>query len=192
MQYTSYDQIPKLTENGFEVVKCPKDVWDIIQKEYNSKKQNEVNEVFEGKDHYIKGSGLSHIINISSKVRNEIHEGLYQIHKDFCNHDIEKTFVYGIRSYKRGATLVEHKDRVETHHIASIIVVDKDLRCGCSHKEFGADWALDIQDHKGRWHKVYAEIGDMIIYESAACLHGRNEPYQGLYFNNLFVHYKLV
>ena len=119
MQYTSYDQIPKLTENGFEVVKCPKDVWDIIQKEYNSKKQNEVNEVFEGKDHYIKGSGLSHIINISSKVRNEVHEGLHQIHKDFCSHDIEKTYVYGIRSYKSGATLIEHKDRVETHHIAS-------------------------------------------------------------------------
>ena len=192
MEYTSYDQIPKLTENGFQVVKCPENVWNIIQEEYQTRKPYEADEVFEGKDTYIKGSGNTNLINISADVRDKIHDGLYQIHKDFCNHEIKKTYVYGIRSYKRGATLVEHKDRVETHHIASIIVVDKDLRCGCSHKEFGADWPLDIQDHKGRWHKVYAEIGDMIMYEAASCLHGRNEPFQGLYFNNLFVHYKLV
>lgn len=192
MEYTSYDQIPKLTENGFQVVKCPENIWNIIQEEYQTRKPYEADEVFEGKDTYIKGSGNTNLINISADVRDKIHDGLYQIHKDFCNHEIKKTYVYGIRSYKRGATLVEHKDRVETHHIASIIVVDKDLRCGCSHKEFGADWPLDIQDHKGRWHKVYAEIGDMIMYEAASCLHGRNEPFQGLYFNNLFVHYKLV
>ena len=192
MEYTSYDQIPKLTENGFQVVKCPENVWNIIQEEYQTRKPYEADEVFEGKDTYIKGSGNTNLINISADVRDKIHDGLYQIHKDFCNNEIKKTYVYGIRSYKRGATLVEHKDRVETHHIASIIVVDKDLRCGCSHKEFGADWPLDIQDHKGRWHKVYAEIGDMIMYEAASCLHGRNEPFQGLYFNNLFVHYKLV
>ena len=125
-------------------------------------------------------------------MRTLIQNQLLKPHEDWVKEKLSPSFIYGIRSYKRGATLVEHKDRVETHHIASIIVVDKDLRCGCSHKEFGADWALDIQDHKGRWHKVYAEVGDMIIYESAACLHGRNEPYQGLYFNNLFVHYKLV
>jgi prolyl 4-hydroxylase len=192
MQYTSYEQIPKLTETGFKVIKCPDDVWNLIQKTYKSLKSTESDEQFQGKDVYIKGSGISHIIQMPLNVRNEIHQGLLELHKDFCKVDIEPSYVYGIRSYKRGATLTEHKDRVETHHIASIIVVDKDLRCGCRNKEFGDDWPLDIQDHKGNWHKIYAEPGDMIIYESAACSHARFEPFQGTYYNNLFVHYKFL
>jgi len=50
------------------------------------------------------------------------------------NADIEPSFIYGIRSYKKGATLEKHYDRVETHHISSIIIVDKDLACGCKNK----------------------------------------------------------
>ena len=59
------------------------------------------------------------------------------------------------------------------------------------YKKGEKDWPLDIQDHKGNWHKIYAEVGDMIMYESAVCEHGRTTPYEGEYFRNLFVHYKL-
>ncbi len=84
------------------------------------------------------------------------------------------------------------KDRVETHHISSIIIVDKDLTCGCQNRKYGDDWPLDIQGHDGEWYKVYAEPGDIILYESAICEHGREEPFQGTFFRNFYVHYKLT
>jgi hypothetical protein len=41
------------------------------------------------------------------------------------------------------------------------------------------DWPLDIQGHDGEWYKVYAQPGDMILYESAVCEHGRKEALGG-------------
>ena len=193
MEYTNKSQIPRLTEKGFQIVKCPQPTWGLIMDAYNMLKSSEREERFEGKDYYIKG-GETNILDFNKvpNIRRRIHTELHQMHQDWCEAEITPSFVYGIRSYKRGATLKTHTDVVETHHIASIIIVDKDLRCGCQNKKYGDDWALDFQTHDGEWHKVYAEVGDMIMYESAVCEHGRTEPFQGTYFNNFFVHYRLI
>jgi len=191
MKYTSKEQIPKLTEKGFKIVKCPKDTWSLIQDAYKKLKPLEKEEHFEGKDYYIKGGGTS-LMDFGQipDIRAKIHNDLLKPHQDWCGKEIEPSYLYGIRSYKRGATLKIHTDTVTTHHIASIIIVDKDLRCGCQNKEFGNDWALDFQTHDGKFNKIYAEVGDMIMYESAICEHGRLQPFEGTYFNNCFVHYK--
>jgi len=190
--YTETSQLPKLTEIGFEVRKVPEDVWGIIKDSYEILKERTTEENFEGKENFIPGRtellSYDHIPNI----RNLIHQKLLDVHKDFAGVNIEPTFIYGIRSYLRGATLTKHRDRIETHHVSSIIIVDKDLKCGCQNREFGDDWALDIQGHDGEWYKVYAQPGDMILYESAVCEHGRIEPFQGTFFRNFFMHYKLV
>jgi prolyl 4-hydroxylase len=191
--YTNIEQIPKFTENGFKVIKCPKNVWGYIQDAYNLLKDKKTEEVFDNKENVIIGGG-SDILSFDNlpNIRELIHKELMPLHQEFCGAKIEPSFIYGIRSYLKGATLINHVDRVETHHISSIIIVDKDLRCGCAHKDFSDDWPLDIKDHKGVWQKVYAEIGDMIIYESAICEHGRQEPFGGEYFRNFFIHYKLI
>jgi len=191
--YTHRSQVPKLTENGFKVVKCPSETWNIIQEAYSILKDKKQEEQFEGKENVIIGGG-SEILSFEhlTSIRSIIHKQLQPIHEEFAGVPIEPTFIYGIRSYTKGATLINHVDRVETHHVSSIIIVDKDLRCGCKHKEFANDWPLDIQDHDGNWHKVYAEPGDMILYESAICEHGRQEVFGGEYFRNFYVHYKLV
>ena len=191
MEYTSKDQIPRLTPTGFQIVKCPEKTWGLIQDAYKLLKPTETTEDFEGKDYYIKG-GDTELMDFGqiSNIRDEIHNQLWDLHQDWCGKEIEPSYIYGIRSYKKGATLKLHTDVVTTHHIASIIIVDKNLKCGCKDKELGSDWALDFQTHDGEWHKVYAEVGDMIMYESAICEHGRTDPFEGKYFNNFFVHYK--
>ena len=191
--YTSKEQIPQLTEKGFKVVKVPAETWGLIKEAYEILKSKKTEEVFDGKENVIMGGG-SDIYSFEhlTTIRSLIHKQLQPMHEEFCGQQLEPSFIYGIRSYKQGATLVKHVDRVETHHISSIIIVDKDLRCGCGYKEFGDDWPLDIQDHNGEWHKVYTEPGDMILYESAICEHGRTEPFQGKSFNNFYVHYKLI
>ena len=191
--YTDKSQIPKLTTKGFEVVKCPEDTWKLIQESYELLKDKVEQEHFDGKENFIP-TGDSHLLSFDNlpSIRSLIHTQLQPIHEKFCGVKIKPSFIYGIRSYTKGATLAPHVDRVETHHISSIIIVDKNLSCGCQSKEFGDDWALDIQDHDGKWHKVYAEPGDMILYESAVCEHGRSDIFEGTYYRNFFVHYTLT
>ena len=194
VKYTNKDQIPKFNDLGFALVKCPEETWKIIYDAYEMLKDKVVDEQFEGKSDIIKG-GESELMSFDHlpSMKSLIHQQLLPVHQEWIGgQSIDPSFIYGIRSYKKGATLTPHVDRVETHHISSIIIVDKDLRCGCQNKKYGDDWALDIQGHDGEWYKIYAEPGDMIMYESAICEHGRKDPFQGNFYRNFYVHYQLT
>lgn len=65
------------------------------------------------------------------------------------------------------------------------------------------EWPLDIMDHQGAEHQVhpdsitvrtmtqvYLKPGEMLWYESARLVHGRQRPFKGAFFDNLFLHYK--
>jgi prolyl 4-hydroxylase len=185
--FRTYEQLPKFSPEGFKLVKCPQDTWELVQKHYELLKDKKQEEVFQGKENIIKGQGVTSEImsmDIYPDIINQIHNNLKPLHEEFAHTALESTWIYGIRSYLNSATLAAHRDRIETHHISSILIVDKDLN--------GApDWPLDIQDHNGKWHKIYAEVGDLIMYESARCEHARLEEFQGAWFRNLFIHYKL-
>ena len=187
----SVEGIPKLTPNGFELIKCPPDMWNLIKECYELLKLKEVEENFDGKDHYVPGDTTMLSFDNLPTVKNILHTTLKDVHENFCGRKLEPSFIYGIRSYQKGSSLTEHTDRIETHHISSIIIVDKDLTCGCPNKKYADDWPLDIKGHDGEWYKVYAQPGDMILYESAVCEHARKEPFAGKYFRNFYIHYKL-
>lgn len=190
---TSVEDFPRFTPGGFNVIKTPERAWNIIQEVYNLVRHTGVREDFEYKENSIP-TGDSEILNLEQvrTIRGIIHEELKGVHEQWSGTSLIPSFVYGIRSYTKDATLSSHVDRIATHHISSIIIVDKDLNCGCKQTVGGEhDWALDVQDHDGTWHKVYADIGDMILYESATCQHGRLDPFKGNFFRNFYVHYKL-
>ena len=187
------NSIPKLTEKGFKVVKVPDNVWAMVQDAYNEVKDKNTDEEFQGKDYFIPGPGMTSTLmslDYIPEKRDEIIQALLPAHEEFAGVELDPMFLYGIRSYNRGATLTMHTDRPETHHISCIIVVDKDLACGCKNKPEADDWALNIVNHQGEEEKVYANVGEMILYESLACQHGRTTPFGGTYFRNMFVHYK--
>ena len=196
--FRSTEEMPRFTENGFAKLKVPDNIWGIIQDSYKLLQDKEIIEEFEGKEGIIdtiqEGAESSTLLSFEHipNIRKQIHEMLMPIHQEWSGANIEPSFVYGIRSYQRGATLANHVDRIQTHHISTIIIVDKDLKCGCQHREFGDDWALDIQGHDGNWYEVLAEPGEMILYESAVCMHGRSKPFQGTSFKNFYTHYKLT
>jgi len=37
--------------------------------------------------------------------------------------------------------------------------------------------------------EIFLQPGDMVLYESAKLIHGRNKPFKGKYFENMFVHF---
>jgi len=192
LHFTNHLDIPQLSKTGFKIIQVPKDIWRTILDTYELLKHSEKIEIMDNKNEWLGGEIETTIMDLNEfkSIVEIIHEELKSVHEEWVNYKLEPSFIYGIRSYKRGSTLVEHRDRVETHHISSIICVDKDLEdpCGDSVLE---DWALNIQDHNGVWHNIILQVGQMLLYESAKCLHGRTQEFKGNYFNNMFVHYKL-
>jgi prolyl 4-hydroxylase len=92
------------------------------------------------------------------------------------------TATYGIREYKRGATLKVHCDRYDTHVLSAIIHI--------AHEQ-ETPWSLDVWDHSDKKEKVYLdENTDLVLYESIATMHGRPDPFMGNSYVNLFIHFK--
>ena len=91
------------------------------------------------------------------------------------------TATYGIRKYLRGSQLDNHYDIKNTHIISAIIHLDD-----ASDKP----WNLCIEDHHFRPHNVTMEYGDIVLYESTTCLHGRPEPFEGDSHCNMHIHFK--
>lgn len=188
--FSKSEDLPKLSELGFKVVKVPEKTFQLITEAYNLLKPSIREENWNGITNFIHDSQGNAPVDILSmdaftRIREIIAEELQPLHEEFISNKerLVPKWIYGIRSYKRGAILEPHTDTLVTHHISSIVVVDKQV---------DRDWPLDIQDHKGRWHKVYAEAGEMILYESATNKHGRIEPFEGEYFRNFFLHYTLA
>ena len=94
---------------------------------------------------------------------------------------LHHTATYGVRRYTNGSWLTSHVDRFNTHVISAIINVDQEVE---------EDWPLYIQDNRGGEHEVILRPGEMIWYESARLVHGRQRPLRGRYYDNLFIHYK--
>lgn len=192
MNFKTISDLPKLTERGFDIMKVPPTLWGIISDCYKLLKTNIEEESWDGVKNIIKASEDKHgseMLNFSNlpSLGNLLHRSFIPLHEKWCNQPLERSAVYGIRSYKNGASLVNHADQIATHHVSSIIVVDKNLDCNGQPE----DWPLHIQSHDGKWHKVYTEPGDMVLYESATCVHGRPDPFKGTFYRNFYVHYKL-
>ena len=190
MNYTfsKKEDLPSCTEIGFKVVDCPAEAWQNISQMYKIGKRDPHIEGFEGKDKIITGGDPAwntEIFNLHNqrKVRDKVHRQLLPLHEEWSGQKLIPTWVYGIRSYLNNVSLKMHVDRIETHHISAIVIVDKDER---------EPWPLHIYDNFGKLHKVFAEPGQIILYESAKCMHGRPEPFQGNYFRNFYVHYRLA
>ena len=50
-------------------------------------------------------------------------------------------------------------------------------------------WPLTLINHKGEKEKLFLNCGDMVLYESASIPHGRQFPFNGQYYDNVFVHF---
>ena len=56
-------------------------------------------------------------------------------------------------------------------------------------QEVDQPWPLTLVDLKGRKRKIFLDSGDMLLYESAKVPHGRQFPFSGTFYDNLFVHF---
>jgi len=88
---------------------------------------------------------------------------------------------YGLRIYQNQSRLNMHVDKSETHVISAILHVD--------HDENSKPWPIVIEDYYGNLNEVVLEKGDVLLYESSKCFHGRPRRFEGEWYTSLFIHY---
>lgn len=96
---------------------------------------------------------------------------------------LEPISAYGLRIYSNTSKLYMHLDHRMTHVISAIFHIGHDTL---------KPWPLVIEDFTGTTNEVYLHPGDMLLYESSKCWHGRPRRMDGNWYTSLFVHFRPV
>jgi hypothetical protein len=185
MQFTQSRMIPRFTPNGFQLIQTPPHIQAKLKEHLDRGLERFENLRNESKIDAVYTPIASKFIDLHGLDR-EIMKELKPLHEEWSGLELEGTSVYGIRLYRNGSSLVMHYDKVYSHVISSIIHV------GHEYDDDNNPWPIEIEDHNGVIHAVNLEPGQMLFYESAACVHGRREIFRGKYYAGLFVHYRPV
>jgi len=173
--------VPRMTAAGFEKHRLPEEMF------------RELTRFWENGQHRKNVEGMvgpclnqhvapSYVLHLNPHMKRRLDNTLKPMLSEWSNRtDLEQTSIYGIREYTEGASLLMHVDTVSTHVISAIVNVAQSE---------GAVWPLQILDHDGGLHEVPMAPGDVVYYESARLLHGREAPLRGASYANVFVHYK--
>jgi prolyl 4-hydroxylase len=122
---------------------------------------------------------------LTAQMCRRVHESVQPIAEAWVKRKIKPTYVYGIRTYHRGAVLKSHRDRDDTHVVSAILNVAQETR---------TEWPLFLEAESGQpgpWRQVYLRPGDLFLYEGNRLEHGRLNPFEGTQYANVFVHYSL-
>jgi len=190
---TQSASLANYTQNGYTKMLIPSELYQLLLKERQPQK-------LKWEDcrpsPYTNCMAIStsgqHVLNYNTQVmgitdeqlvRRSLVKHLKPILEDWCQKKLSKEVViYGIRRYLKGAWLSLHVDKLPTHIISVILQIDQKVN---------EEWPLTVIDHKKDRAKVFLKPGEMLLYESAKMPHGRQFPFNGDYFDNLFVHFHL-
>lgn len=125
-----------------------------------------------------------HFIQIPWELKKVWQVRLKDVVQEWVGVEIEQTDLYGVRQYEAGARLLTHVDRITTHAVSLIVNI--------AQGDLTSPWTVEVYDHADRLHQVVMEPGDIVYYESAKALHGRNTPLEGGYYANIFTHYRPI
>ena len=141
---------------------------------------------------------------------------LLPIHEAWAGVKLTGNNAYGLRVYRNHSNLQMHIDESSTHIISSILHVGHDPEgepwplviedlLGNTHEVY-LETGEKMENHFAllfAWkeHSVYKLTtvplilcrvfvsGDMLLYESSKCFHGRPKRYNGRWYSSLFTHY---
>eukprot|EP00428_Durinskia_dybowskii_P062038 CAMPEP_0170380448 /NCGR_PEP_ID=MMETSP0117_2-20130122/13886_1 /TAXON_ID=400756 /ORGANISM="Durinskia baltica, Strain CSIRO CS-38" /LENGTH=301 /DNA_ID=CAMNT_0010635963 /DNA_START=186 /DNA_END=1091 /DNA_ORIENTATION=+ len=186
VQYTQSLMVPRFTELGFKVMQIPEEIFLKLKQRVDAGIKNWDKLRLERKIDAVYTPIPSKFVDMQD-VNNEVHDALKPFHEEWVGGiKLRPTSAYGTRLYQNGSSLVMHYDKTATHVISSIVHI--------AHEYDDPDqpWPIEIEDHYGRLHAVNLEPGQMLFYESAACLHGRRSKFHGKYYGSVFLHYQPV
>lgn len=175
----AYD-FPKLTGAGYALGKLDPQLHQTLRRFHCLQSGRAV---IESVPNFIKPAS-SEVVELSAALKAELHRYFLPLCEQWIGgqYQLIPTFVYGIRTYRHGAWLKEHRDRQATHHVSAIVQIDQQV---------DEDWPLYMENAHGQWDEVILKPGDYALYESARMEHGRMSPLRGHAFRNCFIHFGL-
>lgn len=169
---------PNFTEYGFGLVRAPeslmKDLRQAIQ------------------DGLTKGPRVEMAIDVIDTVEpswfidrpdllRRVVDEMQLIPETWADLELKPWGAYGFRLYRNNSKLQMHVDRSSTHVGSFILHIDS--------SSDSEPWPIVIEDFHGRTHEVTLTSGDVLLYESSKCLHGRPKRFNGSWYTSVFVHY---
>ena len=182
--------IPVYTHVGYEKRSLSKQLTKTLSAFYKNNKAKMKQEIYdEGLKNFLYTSkGLTDtcpakILSLDDEMIMRLKSELLGMLEEWSGQALEWTSIYGIRNYQRDAVLKMHTDVYKTHIISFIINV---------FQEVDEDWPLVFIDNYGREKEIIIKPGEIVLYESARCYHGRPKPFKGDNFANIFGHTRPV
>jgi len=165
-QFSLRKELPTLSPLGFEIIKCPDNIFNPILDYYHYRKK-------------LSPNGESFSLYDNPKFCKWLVKSLTPIYKQWAQLPIELSHLWGIERYKKGDTTPSTWDYHISHHLSSQIIVFQDK-----------EWAFNIWGYDYKLHTVYANPGDIILYEGAKRNHSRLLEYQGNNYDLIYLSYK--
>lgn len=170
---------------GFQKGRLPDDLWGSIGAYYYNNQYAVTSEEWSGKGIFVNWwENDVKFVQVPWNLKTVWQTRLRRMVEVWTGIELENTDMYGMRQYESGARLLSHVDRESTHAASLIINV--------AQTNVTKPWTVEVHDHADRLHEVVMTPGDVVYYESAKCLHGRNTPLEGDVYVNLFAHYRPV
>ncbi len=175
--------IEKLTEHGICHAKIDLDIFRAI-KQFHRQSRGRIERI--PGDFVSTGSGdiASYLNELPDDLKQRIHAYMQPLLEAWVNRPLRPTWVYGVRTYLRGAVLKMHRDKDYSHVVSAIMNIAQ---------EADTPWPLQMEGEADGepWRELYLEPGEMVFYESMRLNHARITPFHGDSFSNVFVHFAL-
>ena len=171
---------PRYTADGFKITSLFDTEFKRVLEIYEAHKKDEVPET-PRRVIRPKNKVVSTMLSVTEQEGIEISNMVKSRVEEWAGVELEPTYQYGFRNYKRGAILDIHRDTEDSHIIGVIINVAQ---------EVDTDWALNIEDNYDFKHEIYLSPQSMIFYEGHSLLHGRLLPLDGDNYVNIFLHFR--
>jgi len=175
-------KVPKFTKTGYEVRQFPSPTWEKVIEFWNTHKNNQELERWDPGNSYVNHwEANPTMVQLPWQLKEQIFAEMKPILESWSGQELEPTSCYGVRVYKNNSILRRHVDVLQTHAISAILQIYQDV---------DEPWALQIMAHDGKESDVYLQPRDLVLYESAACIHGREVPLRGREYANAFIHFR--
>ena len=175
-------RVKTYTPKGFEKIQTPPEVQKYLESVALTvdRTPEKSNNIFRRTS-----SGLPpYLLKIPGEKRQWIHDQLKPIMEKWSGLKLKPTSAYGPREYRRGSSLRMHVDTEATHVISGILHIYRE--------GMDSDWPLVVINRQGERESVFMKPGELVLYESASLPHSREQPLNGDYYVNMFVHYQPV
>jgi hypothetical protein len=179
-QLCSQVVVGNFTDAGYKVVDLPKEVYAKVKQHFDENYENR-------RDEHIPlemDGVLPKFVHNPASLNQYVLSELRALHEEWAGVKLRPSIAYGTRVYQRDNTLAMHIDVIETHVISSILPVSRE------HDDEGNPWPIEIEGFDGLVHQIDIRPGQILLYESAKCPHGRPKKFHGNFYAAMFVHYR--